>query len=194
MTWDPHTYPDTIRAEVHDYDTLQEKIVEATSGLAPLSILELGVGAGETAKRTLEMHPGAHLVGIDSSPEMLSAAATTLPRGRVTLLQQDLSSPLPEQEFDLVISALAIHHLQGDGKAKLFREVREHLVPGGTFVMGDVVIPEDPSDAVIENEPGYDFPDSIEDQRRWMAGAGLSAEVVWVRGDLAVLRAVAPKP
>jgi tRNA (cmo5U34)-methyltransferase len=135
------------------------------------------------------MHPEAHLVGIDSSPEMLAAAAQALPRDRVTLLERDLGEALPDQAFDLVVSALAIHHVEGVGKAKLFQGIARRLAPGGHFVMGDVVIPEDPADALIENEPGYDFPSKIEDQLTWLTEAGLSAEAVWVRKDLAVLRA-----
>ncbi len=55
--------------------------------------------------------------------------------------------------------------------------------------MGDVIVPEDPSDVSIENEPGYDFPDRIDYQLRWLAQAGFSAELVWSRKDLAVLKA-----
>ncbi|MDQ3646731.1 MAG: class I SAM-dependent methyltransferase, partial [Actinomycetota bacterium] len=116
MTWDPVTYPATIRAEVHDYDELQAKVAEGTAGVEARAILDLGIGAGETAKRVLRVHRDAHLVGIDSSPDMLRAGAEALPHERVTFVQQQLSDPLPEQRFDLVISALAIHHLEGEAK------------------------------------------------------------------------------
>ena len=46
MTWDPDTYPTTIRAEVHDYDELQDQVVRATAGASARSILDLGIGAG----------------------------------------------------------------------------------------------------------------------------------------------------
>jgi tRNA (cmo5U34)-methyltransferase len=186
--WNPDTYRTTIRNEIHDYDELQRQVARASPELTPRSILDLGVGAGETAQRVLRMHPGASLVGIDSSAEMLKEASRTLPSDRVKLLKQDLAAPLPNRSFDLVISALAIHHLQGEGKASLFRTIAERLVSGGRFVMGDVIIPEDPSDALIENEPGYDFPSTIDDLLGWIDTAGLSAEVVWCRQDLAVLK------
>jgi tRNA (cmo5U34)-methyltransferase len=128
-------------------------------------------------------------VGIDSSAEMLHGAEQILPRDRVSLLQQDLSAALPDETFDLVISALAIHHLEGNTKAKLFLDVARRLDGAGRFVLGDVIIPEDPADAVIENEPGYDFPSKLEEQQSWMRKAGLTSEVLWVRQDLAVLKA-----
>ena len=189
MTWDPETYPTTIRREIHDYDQLQEQVVAATARVAAKHVLDLGVGAGETAARVLRIHRDARLVGIDSSEEMLRGAERTLPPGRVTLLLQELSAPLPDQRFDLVVSALAIHHLQGQAKATLFREVRARLAPGGVFVMGDVVVPPDPFDAVIENEPGYDFPSTADDQLDWLTETGFLAEVIWTCRDLAVLRA-----
>ena len=191
MTWDPETYPTTIRREIHDYDELQAQVVAATSQISAKNILDLGVGAGETAARVLQAHPDARLVGIDSSEEMLRGAARILPPSRVTLLRQDLSAPLPDQRFDLIVSALAIHHLEGRAKVALFEAVRTRLIAGGLFVMGDVVVPRDPADAVIENEPGYDFPSSVEDQLGWLTEVGFSAQVIWTRRDLAVLGAEA---
>jgi tRNA (cmo5U34)-methyltransferase len=38
----------------------------------------------------------------------------------------------------------------------------------------------------------YDQPSSVDDQIRWLAAAGLDAEVVWARHDLAVIIADSP--
>lgn len=189
MAWDPHTYPRTIREEVHDYDRLQDEVVRAASDVAARTILDLGVGAGETAARILEVHPDARLVGVDSSRDMLDAAAGLLTSKRAALVQQDLNDPLPEGPFDLVVSALAIHHLEGDAKATLFERVAGRLAPGGRFVIGDVIVPEDAVDAVVEVEPGYDFPSPLDEHVRWLRAAGFLPEVVWVSKDLAVLSA-----
>ena len=161
----------------------------AAAGTGATRILELGIGGGETAARLLVAHPSAHLVGIDSSPEMLRGAAGRLPADRVAFREQDLAEPLPPGPFDLVASALAIHHLEGDRKTGLFHRVAAVLMEGGAFVFGDVVIPEDPADAVIENEPGYDFPSSVADQLAWLQRSGFEASVVWSRRDLAVITA-----
>lgn len=187
MTWDPRTYPATIRAEIHDYDELQDRVAGATRDVAARAILDLGVGAGETARRLLALHTQARLTGIDSSAEMLAGARETLPPERVTLLRRDLRDPLPEDRFDVVASVLAIHHLEGDRKAGLFERVAAALAPGGVFALGDVVVPRDPADTVIENEPGYDFPSPLDDQLAWLRGAGLTPEVAWERRDLAVV-------
>jgi tRNA (cmo5U34)-methyltransferase len=93
-----------------------------------------------------------------------------------------------------VVSALAMHHLDGAGKADLFRRVAAVLAPGGRFVLGDVVVPEDPADVVTPIDGEYDKPSSTADQLRWLADAGFAARVTWQDRDLAVLAADLPLP
>ena len=94
--------------------------------------------------------------------------------------------------FDLVASALAVHHLDADEKADLFRRLRAVLAPGGRFALADVVVPSDPADAVAELTAGYDKPSSVAEQLSWLAEAGFAASVVWARQDLAVICAQLP--
>ena len=103
-----------------------------------------------------------------------------------------LEDPLPEGPFDVVVSVLAVHHLDGVGKAELFRRAADSLTPNGRIVLGDFVVPEDPSDLVTTLEPGYDTPSSISDQLHWLTAAGLQARVAWAHRDLAVLVGHAP--
>jgi len=51
---------------------------------------------------------------------MLAVARGRLEEYDVTLAVADLLDPLPAGRFDLVVSALAVHHLDGPGKATLF--------------------------------------------------------------------------
>ena len=61
---------------------------------------------------------------------------------------------MPEGPFDLVASALAVHHLHDVDKAELFGRVRGVLAPGGLFVLGDVVVPIDPASGYDAAHPG----------------------------------------
>ena len=189
--FNPDTYSDMIRADLPGFDAFQDTTVAAT-GREASRILELGTGTGETARRLLERHAEAELVGIDESAAMLSGARRVLPADRSRLVAQRLQDPLPPGLFDLVVSVLCVHHLDSDEKADLFRRVRTCLAAGGRFVLGDVVIPLDPAAAVTELTPGYDKPDTVADQLAWLRGAGFSAEVTWQRGDLAVIVADLP--
>ncbi len=184
--FNPDTYADMIRDDIPQYDEFQRVVVEATGEDAG-SILDLGTGTGETASRLLAVHPDASLIGVDESPSMLACARDRLAGARIDLRVARLQDPLPDGPFELVASALAVHHLDPGEKADLFARVRATLAPGGRFVLGDVVIPAQ-GEPVIELSPGYDKPDRAEDQLRWMRDAGFAdARVVWEAGDLAVL-------
>lgn len=187
--FDADRYPDQIREEIPRYDELQGEVAHATEGVSAGRILELGTGTGETTRLVLVRHPEAHLVGIDLDPHMLAAARRALPADRVELRAQDLAAPLPPGPFELVFSALAVHHLEGAAKADLFRRVAAELRPRGRFVLGDVVVPDHPADAVIPLTPGYDFPDRTETLLAWLREAGLPPRVAWSWKDAAVIAA-----
>ena len=133
--WDPARYTAEIGEEIARYDKLQERVAAASAGIGARRILELGTGSGETALLLLERYPNARLVGVGSSAEMLAAAAEALPGDRVELRLGRLEDELPLGPFDLVASALAVHHLTGADKASLFRRVAAVLEPGGRFVL-----------------------------------------------------------
>jgi tRNA (cmo5U34)-methyltransferase len=100
-----------------------------------------------------------------------------------------LEDPLPDGRFDLVVSALCVHHLAGAGKAELFERVAGALSAGGRFVLGDVVVPDDPADARTPLTPGYDHPSPLADQLDWLRVAGFEPRVTWSEADLAVVAA-----
>jgi tRNA (cmo5U34)-methyltransferase len=189
--WDPDTYLELIREEVPDYERLQAQAAAAT-GTRAMRILELGIGTGETARRVLARHPGASLVGLDASPEMVDRARHLLPYDRVELRVARVEDPLPDGPFDVVISALAIHHLDGRGKAQLFGRAARVIAPGGRLVLADVIVPEDPSDVVTPIDNDYDTPSSIAEQLDWLAEAGLEPSLAWAHRDLAVIIAMRP--
>jgi tRNA (cmo5U34)-methyltransferase len=182
--FDPATYLAMIRADVPAYDEFQDAVAAATRGVRARRLLDLGVGTGETARRVLALHPGAELVGIDESESMLAVARAGLDGD---LRVGRLEDPLPPGPFDLVVSALAVHHLDGAGKRDLFGRIHDALEPGGRFVLGDVVVPERPEDAITPLTPGFDHPDRLEDVLRWLDEAGLPGDVLWQRQDLAVV-------
>ena len=183
--FDPSTYLEMVRAEVPDYEQLQEVVAEAASEIRADTILDLGTGTGETLRHVARRHPTARLIGIDESDRMLDVARKVVPTAdlRVARLQDEL----PEGPFDLVVSALAVHHLDAPEKAALFRRVAARLAPGGRFVLADVVVPDDPNDAVTPLDAGYDLPDRADEQMQWMSAAKLTTGLRWKRRDLAVL-------
>lgn len=190
--WDPETYLENMLAEVPAYPEFQERTAAATEGTSASEILELGIGTGETAGRVLAGRPDARLTAVDSSPEMLERAQQRLPEAH--LVPARLEDPLPPGPFDLVVSALAVHHLDGAGKRDLFHRVFDVLRPGGVFVLADVIVPERDEDVVTPIDGVFDVPDRLDDQLAWLDDAGFEAVPFWVYKDLAVVRAIRPRP
>jgi tRNA (cmo5U34)-methyltransferase len=187
VDWNPETYLEAMLEEIPSFPEFQERVAEATRGVRAETMLELGIGTGETTRRVLAQHPAARLTAIDSSAAMLERARSAYPDADLRL--SALEEPLPEGPFDLVISALAVHHLDGSRKRELFRRVADVVAPGGRFVLGDVVVPEREQDAQIPIDWEMDLPDRVDDQVQWLQEAGLDAEVVWTFKDLAVISA-----
>jgi tRNA (cmo5U34)-methyltransferase len=184
----PERYCEWVREDVPAYDELQEQVARATEGIVAARVLELGTGTGETARRVLERHPETRLTGIDASARMLERARAELPAARVEeLTVARLEDALPPGPFELVFSALAVHHLDRPGKSTLFARVAGALADGGRFVLGDVIVPERPEDVVTPLSPEFDRPDSAENQVAWLKAAGFRARIAWQQDDLAVL-------
>jgi tRNA (cmo5U34)-methyltransferase len=177
VEWDPDTYLPEMFTEIPGYAEIEDAVAATANALAPGTVLELGTGTGETAVRIHALN----WTGIDSSEAMLARARERLPTADLRLSR--LEDPLPEGPFDLVVSALAVHHLDADGKRDLFKRVAR---VSDTFVLGDIVMPERPEDAVIHMDGVYDIPHSVAEQLEWLDEAGFDAEATYIRPDLAV--------
>lgn len=171
---DPDTYLERIRAELPHYDEVQEQAVRAIP-FEPVTVLELGIGTGQTTRRLLKRFPGAAITGLDSSPEMVFRARELGIEVRLARMED----PLPDGPWDLVVAVLSVHHLRPEQKRDLFRRVREQ---SRALVLGDqVTAPEH----ALAPDPDIDFLEPAADLAAWCGG-----EVVWEKDDLAVVRAV----
>lgn len=188
----PTTYLTQMHAAIPVYDRFQAAIAGAANGLVVHRALDLGAGTGETTLAILARYPGAMVALLDKNPDILAIALERVPADRIAAtLTRDLADPLPLGPFDLVVSSLTVHHLDAAGKRTLFRRVRAALRPGGRFVMGDLVVPTRPDDAVTPYVPGVDLPETAEDLLEWLVAAGLSPRITWTWRDLVVISAAA---
>lgn len=179
--WNPDSYLRTMSEEIPGYEELQDAVASASTGR---KVLELGTGTGETALRVLARNPGTEWTGIDASEAMLARARDRLPNADLRVGR--LEDPLPKGPFDLCVSCLAIHHLNGEAKRDLFKRVAS---VAESFVLGDLVVPERPEDAVIFVDWVMDLPSSVGEHLAWLDEAGFDADAAYVRPDLAVFTA-----
>ena len=186
---DPRRYTADVSANVPNYREMQSALARATLGIAVSTALDLGSGTGVTAAAVLAVHPAAQITAIDASAEMLDVAREQLPSTNVArLVVGRLQDPLPASRFDVVVSALAVHHLSARQKRALFARVHDALVPGGRFVLADVVRTE----RAARRTPVSRLDDRLEraeDLERWLAQTGFNVSREWASGDLLVLRA-----
>jgi tRNA (cmo5U34)-methyltransferase len=121
------------------YGTAVEVAALGRSG--PVRVLDLGAGTGLLAAALASALPEATFVLLDEAPAMLEQARERLSplADRVETVVADLVDPLPPGEFDVIASALAIHHLPDDGKADLYARAADALAPGGVFVNAEQV-------------------------------------------------------
>lgn len=99
------------------------------------SILDLGAGTGLLTKYLMEQFPNASFSLVDVSEQMLSEAKSRFKdRSNVEFISSDYSRTLPEKHFDLVASALSIHHLDEDSKFRLYKMIFEKLDKGGYLI------------------------------------------------------------
>lgn len=104
----------------------------------PERILDLGAGTGLLSYFWYQCFPKAEYVLTDIAGEMLDVARKRfLELENVHYELMDYSKEFPKGEFDCMISALSIHHLENQDKKKLFARIYDKLPEDGIFVNYD---------------------------------------------------------
>lgn len=117
------------------YGTILEQI--PAENRAP-KVLDIGAGTGLLSEMVLEQFPEAEITLIDIADEMLEKARERFGESdRISYITADYSSYNFAEQYDVIVSALSIHHLKNDQKAALYQTVHSHLNSGGIFVNGD---------------------------------------------------------
>ncbi len=173
---------------------------------APIRVLDVGSGHGVLAAAVLDAFPRATAIGLDISEAMMEVGRERMARfgDRFRYYEGDFADgSLPEGlgPFDVVVSSRAIHHLNPDGKRRLFRSIYDHLAPGGCFIDIDNMRPRDdflreryaqadpgrPTGYGNQQRPrtgggGREHPDPVAEQLGWLREAGFGhVDCFWKR-------------
>jgi tRNA (cmo5U34)-methyltransferase len=109
------------------------------------AILDIGAGTGLFSALLLQKFPGAQMTLLDISEKMLDVARQRFTgRENIRYVVSDYSRAELYGPYDIVCSALSIHHLSTVDKRDLFRRIFAALRPGGLFVNADQADGETP--------------------------------------------------
>lgn len=177
---------------------------------AEIRVLDLGAGTGLLSAFVKERFPNARLKLVDVAEAMLQRARRRLGNDGVEYAVLDYGSEAIAGEWEAIVSALSIHHLEDEAKRNLFRRIHAALVPGGVFVNAEQVAgptaeltrryheqwlkqirergATEQEIADAEYRMQADRCSSAEDQLMWMRGAGFADADCWLKaGRFAVM-------
>jgi tRNA (cmo5U34)-methyltransferase len=122
-------------------------VIPAPGG--PVHMVELCSGEGLLAEALAARFPSAIVHAYDGSEAMLASTAAKLAAhgsGHTTHKFEIAETGWRRFDWPLhaVVSSLAIHHLDGPGKAQLSKDIAAALAPGGVFVICDLVEAQTP--------------------------------------------------
>lgn len=112
-------------------------------------ILDLGAGTGLLTSFLMKRYPEASFTLIDISEKMLDVAKERFKdTNKVKYIKADYSKYDFTEKYDMVVSALSIHHLEDEEKRELYKKSYSILKKNGIFINADQVHGETP---FIEN-------------------------------------------
>lgn len=95
-TWDANLYLKFVDARLRPALDLMGRLDPANAARPGHAIYDLGCGAGNISRILAEKFPGAPIIGVDSSEEMLAKARTQTADPRVTFSKGDLKHFKPD--------------------------------------------------------------------------------------------------
>jgi ubiquinone/menaquinone biosynthesis C-methylase UbiE len=115
------------------FATDEPVVAEYLAGREPGVALDAACGTGRFAEFLARR--GHRVIGVDSSPDMLSYARRRVPEAEFHVAELD-RLPLPDDAVDVIVCALALEHVPS--LDPVLAEFTRVLRPGGELVISDV--------------------------------------------------------
>ncbi len=140
-TWDPARYLTYADERGRPFVDLLARV----GAVAPSRVVDLGCGPGNLTALLAERWPGASVLGVDSSAQMVAAARAT-DAERVTFEVADLRTWRPEARVDVLVSNATLQWVPGH--LDRLPELVAAVAPGGWFAIQVPGNFEEPSHAI----------------------------------------------
>ena len=212
------TIKEHFEAEAHEFDNIIVKIIPYYDQMIQalidsiqfdtfnkIRIIDLGCGTGTIAKRLADKFPNSKIVCLDIASKMIEIAKYKLQdHNNTEFIVGDFSKIDFHEQFDVVVSSLALHHIQTDNEKKEFySKIYTILTNSGQFINADVVLATTdyqqainmsrwidymnksvPMEEILNKWiPGHkteDRPSKLMDQLKWLEDIGFkNIDVLW---------------
>lgn len=169
-----------------------------------IKVLDLGCGTGNISIKVKERFPNAQITCVDMAENMIKMAKSKLSSyDNIQFKIADFRDLNFREEYDAVISSLALHHLQDHEKRPFYDDIKMFLKKGGVFYNADNVLgssfhlnqlymdkwidfmlnshTQEEIDSVwLPKHREEDFPAPLMDHIHWLEDAGFEeVDVVW---------------
>ncbi len=118
-----------------DYKVADAKRAARCAGLAVDRILDFGSGIGNSLKPMRAAFPDAHITCLDVSERSLDRCRAELSGGASFFGYDGIDFPLAMGRFELIFTSCVFHHIVEDLHIALLAQIRQHLAPGGMFIL-----------------------------------------------------------
>jgi len=134
-----YDYDKLYRTEANALGAPTPALLEAFSACltAPARVLDIGCGQGRDALPLARM--GHRVVGVDLSPKGVAdlVAAAKTEGLAVTGQVADITTFVPEGDFDALLFDRTLHMLEAPDRHAVLRRLVGHLRPGGVLLIAD---------------------------------------------------------
>jgi trans-aconitate 2-methyltransferase len=113
----------------------------------PSRIVDLGCGPGNSTAILRSQYPAAKLTGMDSSPDMLARARSTLPD--VEFHEADLATYTPSREFNLLFSNAVFQWLPAEARISVMQRLLGSQSSGSVLALQVPDNFDEPSHAIM---------------------------------------------
>lgn len=178
----------------------------------PIKVLDLGSGTGTIAKKIYENYPKAKITCLDLAENMIEFSKIKLKNYLQTeYVVSDFSQYIFKEQYDVVVSSLALHHLISDqDKQSIFKKIYTHLNQDGVFYNADIILgsnnylhnvylekwkefmkknvaQEEVDSLWLAKHRDEDHPSKLMDQLKWLELMGFKdVDVIWKYYNFAV--------
>ena len=133
-------YTDLIKKCVPRYQEMLYSMFQyIPENFKPKRIIDLGCGTGNLTREILDHFTDAEIHALDLSEEILDECKKRFPNAHdITYIKADFKHMnLEPNTYDLVMSSIAIHHIEDPFKIKLYKDVFRALKANGLFIFAD---------------------------------------------------------